>query len=89
MNTRQKKKNKPYIIHVKIPISDSGCPILSCDTINNYVKYVSEAMVGSGYKFIASPFEMFCLDSNKKILTIDCQQYSYNELQEMIKKARK
>lgn len=84
MNIRQKKKNKPSIIHMKLPVNDNGHMPVPHSIVNEFMK-IAKKHLGNKYKFMASPFELSCLTGDTKIINIDCKEYSYDELQELIK----
>jgi len=75
------------IIHSKIPTDTNGNYLLSAKQIADYADRASD-ILGDDYIFIVTPFEMNKIDGDDMLINIDCKEYSYNELMEIIEKAK-
>lgn len=70
------------IIHMKIPMNDATLTI-PVETVLKFID-ISREILGDEYKLIAIPFYVECIDGDAKVIVIDCKEYSYNELKEII-----
>lgn len=78
------------IIHMKIPMLEganrSNCFAVDIKTCGQWTRKVID-WLGDEYAVISTPFDCECVDGDAKVITIDCKEYSYNELKEIIEKA--
>jgi len=74
------------IIHSKVQMNENGNSIMTQEMIQNTHDYIQETL-GDDYVVITTPTELNIIDGDTKIITIDCKDYSYNELIDIINKA--
>ena len=74
------------IIHMRIPIDDRGRFLIDEKTITMCAKGC-RGILDDNYDLIVSPFETALIDGDAKVITIDCREYSVNELREIIQVA--
>ena len=74
--------NKKTIIHNRIPIESvrSALTTKTVQDIHNSIKN----LLGDDYTVITTPTELSVVDGDAVIITIDCKEYSYNELKAII-----
>lgn len=72
---------------MQIPIDEKGIPLISVERVKMTYDHTKE-LLGEDYKIIASPLFINKIEGNDKIVTIDCKEYTYNELIEIIEKAQ-
>jgi hypothetical protein len=82
----KKGETMKNILFQKIPMDENGYPIISLDNVSRIHEMV-ERSLPEDYVLITSPLELSKIDGNVKIIHIDCKEYSYNELKEIIEKA--
>ena len=75
------------IIHIKIPMKD-GIPELSFEIVNQTFQRI-EKNLPNECCLIATPFDIGVIKGDHKIINIDCKEYSYSELVEIVEKAWK
>lgn len=75
------------IIHMKIPMVENSKLqddfALSMTTIATFAQLAHKA-IPEGYTLLVTPFDCECVDGDAKVITIDCKEYSYNELKEIV-----
>ena len=76
------------IIHLKLPIDENHNIVYTQETVRKAMDKIQNK-VGDDYIVISTVFDIELLDKDEKIINIDCNEYSYNELQEIIEKAWK
>lgn len=78
------------IIHMKIPMLENATRenqfATDMETCGQFTSLVKD-LLGDEYTVISTPFDCECVDGDAKAITIDCKEYSYNELKEIIEKA--
>ena len=79
--------NKKTIIHQTIPTDEYGKYLLSPHDINRFAE-LTKINLGNDYILIVSPMETKAIDGDDILINIDCKEYSYNELKEIIEKAK-
>lgn len=76
------------ILLQQIPMDETGHYLLSLsevDKIHNYIK--NSILKDSDYILITSPMNIAKVDGDIKIIHINCKEYSYDELKDIIEKA--
>lgn len=74
------------ILLQKIELDEYGCPLINIEELSVIHRMVKET-IPEDYVLITSPMDLIKVDGDMKIVKIDCREYSYNELQEIIEKA--
>lgn len=75
------------IIHSKIPTDEMGNWLCSLEQVTRFAELI-KVHLGNDYTFIISPFETFKINGNDMLINIDCKEYTYNELMDIIEKAK-
>lgn len=77
------------ILHQKMPLNQNGYLSLSLEIIAKYHDIIMNVINQNNMDcvVITSPMELTAVTGETKIITIDCKEYSYNELNEIIEKA--
>jgi len=74
------------ILHQKIPINSNGENLLKLKEIARIHESIKNVLP-KDYILITSPTDIIKIDGDLKIINIDCKEYSYNELIEIIEKS--
>lgn len=75
------------ILHQKIPVDGKGRYLLGCDEIAKIHNSLRNALPEDCI-VVTTPTELTKIDGEFKVIQIDCKEYSYNELVEIIEKAK-
>lgn len=71
------------IIHMKIPmlenVNRADHFAVNPSTAFQFAKTVRENLPDE-YVLLVTPFDCECVSGDEKVITIDCKEYSYNEL---------
>jgi hypothetical protein len=73
----------------KVPTDENGWSKFPTMIVGNIHNRIQQIITENDMDcvLITSPLELTAVTGNQKIITIDCKEYSYNELQEIIEKA--
>lgn len=85
------------IIHMKIPMLENATrpnqTAIDPKTCGQWTRLVVDMLKKNlrfkKYIVLCTPFDCECVDGDAKVITIDCKEYSYNELKEIIERAEK
>ena len=75
------------IIHSKIPLNNEGNWLVNVEQVTRFAKLTKEQL-GNDYTLIITPFETTKIDGDAMLINIDCKEYSYNELIDIVEKAQ-
>lgn len=75
------------IIHMKIPMLENTNIAdrfaVNPRTATHFARTVRDNLPDE-YVLLVTPFDCECVGGDEKVITIDCKEYSYNELKEII-----
>lgn len=75
------------VIHSRIPTDDMGDMLISPEYIDKFAE-ITKNQLGDEYILIITPFETSKIDGDATLININCKEYSYNELMDIIEKAK-
>lgn len=73
------------ILHIKLKMDNNGSILPDDKTAAAFFESIKNS-IPKNYSLIISPYDIERISGDAKIITIDCKEYSYNELKEMINK---
>ena len=74
------------IIHMKIPTVAQDTFAVSHAVLANIAEQ-ARAALPEDYILLITPFDTTMIDGDAMIINIDCREYSYNELKEIIERS--